>query len=715
MTPENRYSKRPLLPREPILPWQWKPKNMNAHAWLLATGSTGSVPMGNQVLGVAMWVGVAIITLALLILMRTRWGQVQPLSKCVVLSVFAHLLLVLFAYGTRLLDVEPSVGGDDAIQLAFVATDRPPREGDANAEPTPWEDFLPGETPEPAAAPAQRLQVDANAVARTAPKHDWKPPTQAMPADTAPIVEPARSIADHQIPTPRRPAPSVVQAAPIEQPRVERHVTSTPTVVPMPIGPQRMEPPAARHSTPERSDAALPTEVFAMGSRMQQLVDVDVQSETADARASNTDQLLQSQNRGASDVDSSGIAQNVPQDGQNGAVQMVALPASNNRAKQIMTPAPALIQQAVAAAPRRLGDGQPLPEAYRLRSMPQREEVAVGLGASARSAVAVDAALAWLAAEQERDGRWDADRWGAGIEHKVAGHDRKRAGTDADTGITGLAILTLLANGQTHLEGKYRKNVQRGLEYLLRSQAPDGDLAGSARLFARMYCHGMASLALTEALALTGDVRIRPFAERAVEYTVNAQHPTTGGWRYQPADQGDMSQFGWQVMALKSAALAGIKTPQKTREGMLHFLQRCEQGRRGGLCGYQPGSPSSRAMTAEALVCRYFLDLAPNDDLVKEATGFIGGELPQSGAPNLYYWYYGTLAMFQVQGPEWQQWNSAMQRQLLRLQRTDGHLAGSWDSDTVWGSYGGRVYSTAMATLCLEVYYRYLPVNAMDK
>ncbi len=119
-------------------------------------------------------------------------------------------------------------------------------------------------------------------------------------------------------------------------------------------------------------------------------------------------------------------------------------------------------------------------------------------------------------------------------------------------------------------------------------------------------------------------------------------------------------------------------------------------------------------MTAEALVCRYFLDLAPSDELVREATDFLAGELPQAGQPNLYYWYYGTLAQFQVQGPSWQAWNAAMQRQLLRLQRTDRHLAGSWDPDTVWGAYGGRVYSTAMATLCLEVYYRYLPLTTQQ-
>ena len=119
-------------------------------------------------------------------------------------------------------------------------------------------------------------------------------------------------------------------------------------------------------------------------------------------------------------------------------------------------------------------------------------------------------------------------------------------------------------------------------------------------------------------------------------------------------------------------------------------------------------------MTAEALACRYFLDLAPSQALVDEATDFLLGELPQSGQPNLYYWYYGALALFQVQGPAWEEWNAAMQQQLLQSQRSDGHLAGSWDPNSVWGSYGGRVYSTAMATLCLEVYYRYLPLTALQ-
>ena len=71
------------------------------------------------------------------------------------------------------------------------------------------------------------------------------------------------------------------------------------------------------------------------------------------------------------------------------------------------------------------------------------------------------------------------------------------------------------------------------------------------------------------------------------------------------------------------------------------------------------------------------------------------------------YWYYGSYAMYQMGGRHWKAWNSAMKRTLLPSQRAQGHLAGSWDPVGPWGSHGGRVYSTALMVLCLEVYYRY--------
>ena len=48
-----------------------------------------------------------------------------------------------------------------------------------------------------------------------------------------------------------------------------------------------------------------------------------------------------------------------------------------------------------------------------------------------------------------------------------------------------------------------------------------------------------------------------------------------------------------------------------------------------------------------------------------------------------------------------------MEDAILPNQRKDGDFKGSWDPDGAWGFSGGRVYSTAMMTLSLQVYYRY--------
>jgi hypothetical protein len=135
----------------------------------------------------------------------------------------------------------------------------------------------------------------------------------------------------------------------------------------------------------------------------------------------------------------------------------------------------------------------------------------------------------------------------------------------------------------------------------------------------------------------------------------------------------------------------------------------------GGLASYRPHERSTRPMTAEALVARQFLGMTPEHPTAKEAGDYLLDGLPSDEQINLYYWYYGTLAMYQLQGEHWTRWNAALQKTLIHRQVTAGNLAGSWDPDCIWGGYGGRVYSTAMATLCLEVFYRYLPLYGEPK
>ncbi len=352
------------------------------------------------------------------------------------------------------------------------------------------------------------------------------------------------------------------------------------------------------------------------------------------------------------------------------------------------------------------------PEIYRLRTAPDRDQVAKQLGSMPEGEAAVRAALKWLVENQEPDGRWSATRHGAGKESMEAGRDREGAGSKADTGVTGLALLALTAAGNTHLEGTYSSSVQEGVEYLLRVQAADGNLAGDAEFYGFMYCHGMAAFALGDLLGMSGDRRLREPVRRAVAYIVAAQDPSGGGWRYRPRDPGDMSQLGWQLMALKSAEVAGIPIPEATWFGANRFLDSVSGGNHRGLAAYRPGERYTRTMTAEALACRHFLGMAQESPAFREASDYLLGELPGDGPGNLYYWYYGTLGLYPLQGPHWRLWSEALQKTLTASQQKSGPLAGSWDPNTRWDSYGGRVYSTALAALCLETYYRFFPLHA---
>ncbi len=65
--------------------------------------------------------------------------------------------------------------------------------------------------------------------------------------------------------------------------------------------------------------------------------------------------------------------------------------------------------------------------------------------------------------------------------------------------------------------------------------------------------------------------------------------------------------------------------------------------------------------------------------------------------------------MYQHGGDAWYRWNAQVRDEIVRRQRPIGHAVGSWDpDDSPYGAKGGRIYSTALATLTLEVYYRYL-------
>lgn len=600
---------------------------------MMLAAATGIPPA--RALAMVLAVGLGLVTIGLGILMWTRWGQARPLAKCAGLSLFAHLLLLCYCYGTR---------------VFFEAPGRATADGTINVRIEDVTDDV-EEGPESTANTKELPKVSRAAEVVSPVKEPPKrqPPPPLIPAEVKPPEAPPKP---KEAPQPKQelvqakppmPPPLVIEPSPVEEPVQE---------------------PAEKTLVAEKP---LPREI-------------------------------------ATDVAGPEVLP-VPSPRESPVFEPLPNPS-------IASAPPETLHVSAPAIPRRAGDGQEMPAMLRSR-VADRLKIAQRHGGTVTSEAAVGAALDWMAANQSAEGRWDADAHGAGKEAKIMGHDRGGAGKKADTGITGLALLAFLGAGESHLEGKHRENVQHGLEFLLDSQAADGSLAGDAELFAAMYCHGIATLALSEAYAMTGDERLKNAVTKAINYTVRSQH-SGGGWRYRPGDAGDLSQFGWQVMSLKSAEMAGLPIPAETRTRMGRFLHSCSSGEHRGLASYRPGDRTTRTMTAEALCCRIFLSAEDSQATQSEASKFVMEEVPTRESVNLYYWYYGTVAMFQRQGEDWDRWNGAMQRELLARQRHDGKLVGSWDPDNLWGNYGGRVYSTAMATLCLEVYYRYLPLYGGD-
>ena len=382
--------------------------------------------------------------------------------------------------------------------------------------------------------------------------------------------------------------------------------------------------------------------------------------------------------------------------------------------------APALAD--LSSAPR--GPITEVPKIYRSRLDADRSSRAERTGASRASELAVERALDWLARHQDDDGRWDGgvSRYADG--EAVEGDDDYTvhcpAGQacfgecsywEADTGLTGLALLTYLGAGYTHKEGKHARVVARGLTFLLRQQKPDGDLRGVSKTVG-MYCHAIATLALCEGYALSLDDRLREPAERAVAFLARSRARDGQSWRYAPgAAIGDTSILGWVVMALKSARESGLPIPDRAslEGGAATWLERVADGEARGLAKYQPADKVTPTMTAEAWACRQFLGLGGPGPASAEAAAFLLEHESDKGDTNVYYWYYATLAMYQHGGRPWAEWNDRLRNRLVGLQRTGGHIAGSWDPDgSIYGARGGRIYCTALAALTLEVYYRYL-------
>jgi hypothetical protein len=376
-----------------------------------------------------------------------------------------------------------------------------------------------------------------------------------------------------------------------------------------------------------------------------------------------------------------------------------------------------------------------------------------GQGAGTPYNKAVDDALEWLKNHQSPDGFWSCAAFDT--ECGKQGQDTICDGTGAvafDTGVTGLALLAFLGHGDTHKDGKFKVTVKTGLKYLVDVQASDGNF-GNESSSQYTYDHIISTLAMIEAYALTRDNLFRKPATKGLEYMYRIRNPGAA-WRYSPRNPdmvtrpNDMSVTGWAIMAMTSAKECGLPVDAVALEDSLLFLEEMTDPTTGRTGYYDRGGPPPRlslqvaaswpnelteSMTAVGVLCRIFgdpdLKRPGNLELIDKGIDLMS-RLPPSwdesaeygSAPvkhgsriDFYYWYYGTYALYQCNTPEipkgkaaWKAWEDTLIGTIAEKQQREGERKGSWDPQfDPWGREGGRVYSTAILALTMEVFYRY--------
>lgn len=369
-------------------------------------------------------------------------------------------------------------------------------------------------------------------------------------------------------------------------------------------------------------------------------------------------------------------------------------------------------------------------------------------GGSEATESAVLAALKWLERHQHPDGHWSSN----GFYRPEGCENESGDGFEGyDVGVTALAMLAYLGFGHTHETGEYKEFqvvMRKAMEWMLSQQVKSDDpkLDGLYGLPTEnvdewVYNHSIATMAMAELLLMSRDrLKLRKSVESSVRWCMRSQNPGYG-WKYgYLAGRNDTSVTGWMVLALKTARacsdLRHIKIKAKEYdqhfEWALKWFDSCTM-KSTGICGYEdsgdPGSSLTGAfpdgdypfskrlscMTAVSVLCRLFAGQSKRSEDIKQGVAVLMDELPswrkregkRLSKINMYYWYYASFAMFQFGDSKWKEWNEAMIDALVPTQIVGTCSDGSWDPIGEWGIAGGRVYSTAIGAMTLEVYYRF--------
>ena len=311
-----------------------------------------------------------------------------------------------------------------------------------------------------------------------------------------------------------------------------------------------------------------------------------------------------------------------------------------------------------------------------------------------------DAGCRYLARVQEPTGSWKDSQQGPGV--------------------TGMALMVLLASGEDPNHGAYRTHIRRALRSIIAAQdTSSGYFGGRQPGHASMYHHGFAMLALAEAYGVVDDrglwteepgegprkgLSIGQSLELGVKLAVtSAEKNRSGAWRYSPdANDADTSVSGAVLMGLLGARNAGIEVPDKTIDKAIGYF--VSMTGPSGQVGYASPAGGSDATTA---IGTLVMAIARRKDLPQygQAAGYLKQRSQETGQQSPYVGYtryYRAQALLQADPEAWARWNGVLVQELKSQRLPDGSFAPGGD--------GGPVASTCLSLLSLAVNFRFLPI-----
>jgi Prenyltransferase and squalene oxidase repeat len=316
---------------------------------------------------------------------------------------------------------------------------------------------------------------------------------------------------------------------------------------------------------------------------------------------------------------------------------------------------------------------------------------------------AVTKALRWLKGVQNSDGSW---------------------GDKNAPAMTGLALLAYFGHCETPVSEEFGDSCMKGIVYLVNlGMKNEGKMASNFSENSWCYEHSIATYALGEAATFCKELKVEvpslmEVTEKAGQYIIDNQHKN-GGWAYLYKNEGDahtdVSITGWQVQALKACSHTGIKYRGMSSciNKALDFITEC-QADNGGF-GYTTAKrPSGQntyfSLTGVGMLCNQMWGKGSRTE-VRNAAKYVveNSKLDyMTKESDLYAHYYESQAMLARGGEDWKFYNNLFRDQILNNQDADG----SFKAPGAGGDYGGggqgKIYRTCLATLMLEVYYRFL-------